>query len=227
MLKHSRKFKLVPVTEEEDGVGVEEEGEKDYIPPPTPPVLKKLSKLDQQLRAILEDASLSDAEKMQQYESTLSKWGKFYRQYQSAESGGRDNTSLNNTTTAATTAAAFSPSSSTWHSTPYNNNNNRTILFGPAAAAPARSRSRSPLRRRDQSPSPIRPGEEEDYYATPRTSRKKKKKPRTPADTRRMTPAQLERYTDRLRQRAPYRAQVGSSWLPWRLNAPRRKRRRE
>ena len=196
MLKHSRKFKLVPVTEEEDGVRVEEEGEKDYIPPPTPPVLKKLSKLDQQLRAILEDASLSDAEKMQQYESTLSKWGKFYRQYQSAESGGRDNTSLNNTTTAATTAAAFSPSSSTWHSTPYNNNNNRTILFGPAAAAPARSRSRSPLRRRDESPSPIRPGEEEDYYATPRTSRKKKKKPRTPADTRRMTPAQLERYTD-------------------------------
>ena len=223
MLKHSRKFKLVPMTEEEDRV--EEEGEKDYIPPPTPPVLKKLSKLDQQLRAILEDASLSDAEKMQQYESTLSKWGKFYRQYQSAESGGRDNTSLN-TTTAATTAAAFSPSSSTWHSTPYNNNNNRTILFGPAAAAPARSRSRSPLRRRDESPSPIRPGEEEDYYATPRTSRKKKKKPKTPADTR-MTPAQLERYRDRLRQRAPYRAQVGSSWLPWRLNAPRRKRRRE
>ena len=198
MLKHSRKFKLVPVSEEEEAGG----REPDYAPP-TPPVLKKLSKLDQELRAILEDASLSETEKMQQYETTLMKWGKFYRQYQSTESGGRDNTSLNTTVTTP----------STWHSTP------KTPLFAPASLA-ARDRSRSPHRRPPPSPPPF--FLDSPPYATPVTSPKTKKKPLK--ERKPMTPAQEARYSQRLRDRAnPY--QVGSSWLPWRLNAPKRRRR--
>ena len=202
MLKHSRKFKLVPVSEDEGAGGVE----PDYAPP-TPPVLKKLSMLDQELRAILENATLSEAEKMLQYESTLRKWAKFYRQYQSTESSGRDNTSFN--VTAATP--------STWHSTP------KTLLFAPSSPA-ARDRSRSPHRRPPPSPSSPPPPFllDSPAYVTPSASPKKKK--RGKRERKPLTPAQEARQSQRLRARSdPY--QVGFSWLPWRLNAPKRRRR--
>ena len=195
MLKHGRKFKLVPVGEEE------EKKEPDYAPP-TPPMLIKLGKLDQELRDILEDATLSETEKMQRYEYTLMKWGKFYRQYQSSESGGRDNTSLNNTIGTTTTVAT----PSTWHSTP------KTILFAPSSS---RDRSRSPLSPRSPSPA--------DSFTTPSTSKKKKKNRKE----RRITPAQAARYSQRLKARTPYNPyQTGSAWLPWRLNTTKRRRRR-
>ena len=214
MLKHSRKFKLVPVSEE----GEENGRETDYAPP-TPPVLKKLSHLDQELRATLEDATLSEAEKMQRYESTLMKWGKFYRQYQSTEGSGRDNTSWN----------ATAPTPSTWHSTP------KTLLFAPSPPLAARDRSRSPYQRPPPS-SPLSPSSpplspppplllDSPTYATPATSPKKWKKRKPKKEIRPMTPAQAIRHSQRLKARSdPY--QVGSSWLPWRLNAPKRRRRR-
>ena len=201
MLKHSRKFKLVPVGEEEP----------DYAPP-TPPMLKKLGKLDQELRDILEDATLSETEKMQRYEYTLMKWGKFYRQYQSSESGGRDNTSLNNTigtvaTPTFTTTTTATPS--IWHSTP------KTILFAPSSS---RDRSRSPLSSRSSSPV--------DYFTTPSTVKKKKKKYKTERKQKPLTPPQAARQSQRLKARTVYNPyQTGTSWLPWRLNT--RKRRRE
>ena len=78
MLKHSRKFKLVPV---------DMEGEEGDPSPPTPPVLTKLSMLDRELRMILDDPTLSEKVKMERYEATLMKWGKYYRQYQSTDNG--------------------------------------------------------------------------------------------------------------------------------------------
>ena len=169
--------------------------------PPTPPVLKKLGRLDQELRDILEDPSLGEMEKIERYETTLMKWGKFYRQYQSGESSGRDNTSFNNTTDTTTSpAAAVTPS--TWHSTP------KTTV-----STPDRSRYRSRAPRRPSPPLSL-PFDAEDF-STPPTSNRKKKKKNKP-----LTPVQA---VYNLRDRG--RNQVESSWLSWRLNTPKRRRR--
>lgn len=204
MLKHARKFKLVPVVEDQG----EEEGarkETDYMPP-TPPVLKKLGKLDQELRDILQDPTLSEMEKMERYESTLMKWGKYYRQFQSAENGARDNTSLNTTATTST----FPTTPSTWHSTP------KTILFAPSTSV-QRHRSRSPPSPPPQPTSPSFDSVVESFTTPPTSGKKAKARRKKP-----MTPAQAIRHSRRLQERGgDY--QIGSSWLPWRLSKPRKR----
>ena len=198
MLKHSRKFKLVPVEERET-----EEGEGTPTVLPTPPVLTKLNMLDRELRDIMEDSTLSEKEKMERYENTLMKWGKFYHQYQSAENSVREN-SINSSSSSSIN------NNSRWHSTP------NTITF-----TPTRHRSRSPVRREvfttptgplERAPSP-RHTSREILYATPPSSVHKKKK-RNKKQDRKLTPPQAIRASRRLLERLP--KQIGSSWLPWR-----------
>ena len=229
MLKHSRKFKLVPVEESE---------ERDFnqpAEPPTPPVLTKLNMLDRELRNILEDSTLREKEKMEQYENTLMKWGKFYRQYQSAESGVRENNTLNHTINNNTS----SNDSNHWRSTP----NTDT-----SALTPIRFRSRSPVQRpiitptdlttptgspRSRSRTPHLPSDSaatSEFFTTPPSFRLPKKtekyKKETKKKDRKLTPAQAVRTSRRLLERNGYLPkQIGSSWLPWHpRNEARRKK---
>lgn len=228
MLKHSRKFKLVPV---------DESGENDFsqpVEPPTAPIVTKLNMLDRELRNILEDSTLREKEKMEQYENILMKWGKFYRQYQSTDSGGRENNTLTNSIN----------SSNIYHSTP----NTAVRHHDNTTFTPIRYRSQSPTdrdvttSRRQQvgtprstaptgataaradkpngsprSRSPRVSGSSSsvtsDSFVTPPSSTYRKKSNKK---DRKLTPKQALRASRRLLERNGYLPkQIGSSWLSW------------
>ena len=107
-LKHTRKFKLVPVDDSEGTEHQHRQGDGDGrivgedFSPPAPPEVRQMGLLDREMRAILEDPTLTEEEKMIQYEAKLSKWGKFYRHYQATEDFAKERSNL---------ASSSSPSS--------------------------------------------------------------------------------------------------------------------
>lgn len=212
MLKHSRKFKLVPVEEDEDKINIQSLDPS----PPVPPVLTKLTLLDREMKKVMDDSSLGEAERMARYEALLLKWGRFYRQYQAADSGDINNVSnISNTKNNNNNSSL----SDTWDSTPKNTLFDRTPF-----QFPNRFRSRSPqpsaeTRTSSPSPTPISPSLTSstpnfDLYATPSTSRKRQNRKKKTKQQKEMTPPQQIRYSKRLLTRGN---QVGSSWLQWRL----------
>ena len=213
MMKHSRKFKLVPADD------LQMESAQEFNP--TPPILNKLIRLDQELRMILEDPTMSEKDKMERYESTLMKWGKYYRQYQNAESGG-DGGGGGGGGRHSVNSTNYEGSSSS-----SNNNSNLTstakaTLF---AATPTPFRNPSPLARSTPlinedtdlsygTPLTSRLGEEEEGIAENRSRSRKKKQHSSPKPRRPLTPQRRGRYSQRLLDRGG--KQIGFSWLSWR-----------